>query len=111
MTPETQVLLNLQRYYINTRQIGHTSALVHGAENVDNVVVLVHSLRMKQIIQAMSKNQKNIQVACMTDPDCLIAVRKPLLIDNAAMVNLLDYALQRISFLEKENYALRDTIK
>ena len=93
MTPETRVLLDLKQYYIATRQSGHTSTIVHGVENVENAVVLVHSHRMKDVLRALSKNQKNIEVACITDPNCLRGLRKPLVVDNAAMVILLEYAL------------------
>jgi len=113
MTPETQILLNLHRYFLQTRQCGHTTALVRGAENVD-AKVLVHSLGMKDILKKVSKNKKDLDTITFSDLNngsILAGFKKPLVIDNATMTILLKYALERIAHLEKENYALKEMVK
>lgn len=111
MTEETRILLAIREYYITTRQVGHTHMLLNGADNVENPLILVHAARMKDLLRASSKNPNKLDIVSLQEPQGLMGKRKPLLIDNAAMILLIDSALQRIAELEKENYALKDMIK
>jgi len=106
---EIQSLLNLRQYYEINRQVGNTTTLIRGVENVENALVLVHSPKIQRFLNQNSK--KNIETKSIEDPLCLVGVRKPVVIDNAAMSVLLNYTLQTIARLERENFELREKIK
>lgn len=88
----------LKTYYDLTRQVGHTTAMLKGADNTDCIVVS-HEYVMGKHIQDMSSKKKNLDVISQNMLCELRGCRKPLLIDNAVMWLLLD---DIISCLEEQ---------
>jgi len=96
----TEVLRTLVHYYDFTRQVGHTTTMMEGAEDT-NSTILVHNQRMGEHIKHMFPFAKNNFVS--TDNlKALLQSKKPLALDNCAIHMILLNALNRITELEAE---------
>jgi hypothetical protein len=93
-----QRLEDLRNYYAATRQCGHTTAMVRGAQNVDTVAILAASQDHARTLKQMAPKADCISLYA---PTALRGMRKPLLVDNHTMHVLLSDALQEIERLEK----------
>jgi hypothetical protein len=93
-----QRLEDLRNYYATTRQCGHTTVMVRGAQNVDTVAILAASHNHARILKQLAPKADCISLYATT---ALRGMRKPLLVDNHTMHVLLSDALEEIERLEK----------
>jgi len=94
----------LLKTYFDTRR-GHTFAMVNGIANTENVLVLVHSQNYGKDIQRMC--QKKITFVSWDNLDRLKGSNNALVIDNAAMSQILGDALEMLRELRAENSLLK----
>jgi hypothetical protein len=94
-----ELLQTLKDYYMATRQCGHTTAMIRGVQNVDNAAILAttcdHAKTLKRIAP-------NVDVIPMYSHHALRGMRKPLVLDNMTMEQILAEALHEINRLEKQ---------
>lgn len=93
-------LRELATYYAHTRGVGHTHAMMHGALNTDNVIILAHDMKyatelVRQCGGPACEGQA-IPLSLHSLEHGLRGHRKPLLIDNSAMWWLLQDAIKEI---------------
>jgi len=92
------VLCALREYLSDTRQCGHTQAILEGARRTDGVVVVVGKLAEASLLK------KRLPAARFVSLDMLYqlkGLRKPLLLDNAALFQLLDRAIHDWGLLQQ----------
>jgi hypothetical protein len=94
----------LRNYYAINRKVGHTKLIEDGTKNSDKKLILVH--KKTDILFSESKEDQ----VSWNSLDRLIGEDKPLVIDNAVMLLLLDEAINKIERLEEDAEKLR-TIK
>lgn len=92
-----ETLRNLRDYIAATRQVGHTTAMIRGAQNVDSVIVLAHTQHHAALLQ---KQLPNATVKAITNPTAVIGMNKPLVVDNATLWEICGGALAEIERLE-----------
>lgn len=95
-----EVLQTLVHYYDFTRQVGHTTAMMKGAGNVDSTI-LVWNEHMRDHIKKLFPSSKNDYIT-IGGLNNLRSMKKPLALDNAAIHMVLLNALNRITELEQE---------
>lgn len=98
MTTQQQ-LAELAYYYASSRQVGHTTAMMRGAK-VSDCLILAHNQCGARNIKLLAPMGSVISLASMGER--LRGIRKPLLIDNAAMSEILQGALAEIERLEQK---------
>lgn len=102
-----KVATELVQYYRLTRQVGHTTAMLNGAKNAVRTIILAHDMNFATFLAKQCPNVVPISLGGIMK---LRGRRKPLLIDNAAMAQILDGLLKEISELNKEISALRGVL-
>lgn len=95
-----QILLD---YYMNTRQVGHSTLIKKGFENFDREKLLLTYNRTGHPNIPTKKDE----IISWNNLDKLRGCKKPLIIDNAVIYCILDDAIQRITELEEENKQLK----
>jgi hypothetical protein len=92
-------LKELLQYYLTTRQVGHTTTMLNG---IKDDKVLIMSLTSKDAKVICQRNDKALPISydAFDYTFSLRGRRMPLLIDNSAMIVLLEDALREISRLE-----------
>ena len=104
-----QKLLMLKLYFDTRRQEGHTLAMVKGAENIQATVIVREPFH-SDYIERMANRKRWIRYVSWDRFD-LHGLRGPLVIDNAAMSEILGDALDLLREARKENHLLRDEVK
>ena len=95
-------LATLLSYYKATRGCGHTSALIVGAANSPDCIVLVSALEQHgQPALPKIKPARVVPLERANLANGLIGVRAPMLADNSAMEALLTASLEEIIRLER----------
>lgn len=95
---QTKKILEVIRNYLTTnRRVGHTSAMMRGAENVDNVLVLAANHQQSKMLQ---QNLPHAEVVSITSGACLTGKTKPIVMDNETIWQICDRALKEIERLE-----------
>lgn len=92
-------LADIRDYLTANRQIGHTTAMVRGAQNVDSVIVLAANHHSGELI---NKQLPNATVIPITNIRAIRGKQKPMVIDNFALLSLCDDALAEIKRLQKQ---------
>lgn len=98
--------------YLNgNRQIGHTTAVIRGALNTPNCLVVIHNKAFGSDILA-GLSPKNIDTISLQEilNGRLRGMKTPLLIDNAALTVLLAGLVSSITVLRKNNAGLERKI-
>jgi hypothetical protein len=96
-----QKLKEIIHYYSSTRQVGHTTGMLEGANYVDNPLILVHSTEMGDHIKRRM-GAKNVSFVSLNSKSFLRGLKKPLFIDNCAAWVLFKEALHEIQTLEEK---------
>lgn len=115
-------------YYEATRQVGHTTAVIHGAQEIDSIVVS-HSEHWKsdleKYVQGDAKNFRGepmvIQKRDPSTPPTVITLadiehgrlkgcNKPLVFDNAAIFSLLGEAVHALKQKNEKIKELNDKL-
>ena len=95
-------LEKLLNYYLETRQVGHTTLMKEGTNHYDkDFFVLTMNMQHGDAIELKPKN-----IISWQNIDRLIGHNKPLAIDNGTMTELLIDAIMRIEALDEENKKL-----
>lgn len=102
-----RILTGLRDYFSTNRQVGHTKAMIEGAGK-SNCIVVVHDYNsVKDMTKQLLKKNKKQSVKCLSLAEVgfgeLIGHKKPLLLDNAALYDILTDALHEIKRLKKIN--------
>ena len=92
-----QTLQNLRNYIEFNRRVGHTTAMIRGAQNVDNVLVIAANQHQAAMLQ---RELPRAEVVAITSPACMIDKTKPLAMDNQALWEICGGALAEIERLE-----------
>lgn len=90
-------LETLARYFNLTRQVGHTTAMLEGAKNVDCMVV-AHNQQWADELKHMGARDA---ISLWSLKHRLMGIEAPLLLDNAAMFEICSGALAEINALEQ----------
>ena len=86
-------------YYSSRRGVGHTDAMVDGAKHTDGVIVITNNSSMPTILRGKLKKAEIF--TCDSDLERMLLGRdKPLVLDNAAVVELFSGVLDIIADLE-----------
>lgn len=91
-------LLDLKTYYETTRQVGHTTKMINGAKS-GKCLVLTHNMQMEKHIKNMCKNKEMIIVS-LKSRNFIRGFNLPLLIDNAAMYELICDTLKELDKIQ-----------
>ena len=91
-------LQSIAFYFTSLRQVGHTTAMIRGAQNVDSVIVLARTSHHAALLQ---KRLPNAIVKSVGSINALRGMNKPLVIDNDAMLEICNAALAEIGRLER----------
>jgi hypothetical protein len=110
MLDKSERLLILLTYLRSRKAVGHTQAMIKGVANSDNVIVLASheqfgyevSRQCGKKVDCVSWN--NVEVG-------LFGKKSPIAIDNSAMLEILEDALEVIRDLRQENSRLNSTVK
>ena len=90
-------LLYLVRYYNDARHCGHTNAILFGMKrNPKAMMLTIDAQGMKQLKHRIPE----MDVVTIDELGKLAGLRRPLTIDNHALVLLLSEALEEINRLE-----------
>lgn len=102
----------IRRYYIYNRQVGHTYTVLNGVINNDKpVILLTHTENMRRFFKPLLKKEDRIiSLDHISGTGALMGYKYPMVIDNAAMIDLCCDALRYIDELETENDQLRNKI-
>ena len=109
MQDKAEKIVLLKTYLDTRRGRGHTFAMVNGVANTENVTVIVHNQSYGKDIQRMC--QKRINLVSWDDLDKLRGSNNALVIDNAAMSQILGDALEMLRELRAENSLLKAGIR
>lgn len=97
-----RIAIELIRYYDVTRQVGHTMAMLDGAKNTKGVIVVAHT--MNHATDLAKQCPSATPVGLDGSEKKLKGRREPLLLDNSAVIWVLDGLL-------KEIFSLRKTVR
>jgi hypothetical protein len=92
-----QILQNLRNYIELNRRVGHTTAMMRGAQNVDDVLVLAANQNQAAMLQ---RELPRAEVVAITNPVCMIGKSKAMVMDNHALWEICGGALAEIERLE-----------
>jgi hypothetical protein len=96
-------LESLLTYYSENRKAGHTALLKEGTRKyVGDKFILSHCKRDYQYLEV-----KPEEVISWENLDALIGSKKPLVIDNDAMICILSETVAKLNELKEENKKLR----
>ena len=98
-------LRELESYYQATRAVGHTYAMMHGALHTDHpqgIIILAHDMSYARDLARQCIKKQVVPISLHTLEHGLRGHRKPLLIDNAALWQLLHEAATEIEKLRTE---------
>ena len=87
-------LIELRDYFYSVRNVGHTTAMMEGAKNVD-CIVLSHCEEGTRFIKSLDY-QGDVKSVHQIGGGKLKGLRKPMVLDNAALVEVLNMALIEI---------------
>lgn len=87
---ELKQLLVLAKYYRINRQAGHTTAMLEGALNVDNALVLTHNQMFADTLKRQSKGNGTQFISPYKTDERLLGQKRPLLIDHHHLANLIE---------------------
>lgn len=99
MSDIKETLQHLVRYYDTNRGVGHTSAVINGAQNTNGCVV-VTAYRGDALQYAAQDTFTMMTLKDLRD-DKLLGRRSPLVFDNHAITELVRQSLAEIARLEK----------
>jgi len=92
-------LIALGQYFDSARQVGHTTAMMDGAKNAD-CLILAHNQAGADFIKTLKPKGKVVAFPAIDRE--LKGQRKPMLLDNAAVVAVVQTALGEIERLERK---------
>jgi hypothetical protein len=92
-----RILSGLAAYLHASRRVGHTTAMIRGAQNTENVVVLAHTHFYASRLQGLIPGAK---VVSMHSIESLQGRHSPLVVDNSALWDICQSALSEIERLE-----------
>lgn len=92
-------LKSLAHYFLCNRNVGHTRALLEGANNVPDTIFLTADRRTQDDIGDSAPNALPLALHKL---DHLRGMNKPLVIDNGALTYLFLAAAEEIERLEEE---------
>ncbi len=90
------ILEDLQAHYIFNRAIGHTHAMIEGTKNTPEAVVVVGNGHMGRVIREKSPGTDTVSIRQIEQHGALRGRRCPLVVDNAALDEILGRALLEI---------------
>jgi hypothetical protein len=99
MIKSTSTLKVLADYFTHRRQVGHTTAMMEGAKKTDCVILVQNENNIKHF-RKLKPDGNFITLTSLNDK--LRGNHKPIVIDNAAMSDILSYSVSRIDFLESQ---------
>lgn len=102
-------IINDIKRHLGWRGIGHTYSIINGAKSNDAVVIVTHIGQEHYISQMAGKKMTCIPLDRIHDR--LRGTKKPIVIDNDALSNLLDYAFDIINDYQAENNLLKGEIR
>lgn len=96
-------LVELSNYIHATRRVGHTTTMIRGAQNVDKAIIIVrnqHSANHLKKAYFYKDTDHDVISLASIKASALCGKKKPLAIDNDALMQLCDAAVARIAQLE-----------
>lgn len=94
-----EILRYLIRYYNNARHCGHTNSILFGMKRNPKAMMLTLDERG---VREMKHRIPEMDVIMVHELDKLAGIRRPLTIDNHALVHILSDALEEINKLEQQ---------
>ena len=99
------ILSGLAAYLHASRRVGHTTAMIRGAQNTENVVVLAHTHSYASQLQKLVPGAK---VVSMHSIESLRGRHSPLVVDNSALWDICQSASDEIERMESSLRRLLD---
>lgn len=99
----------ISAFFLRTRRQGHTSAMLNGALNTADVLVITHDENFAEILrnENMNRNEREVAFMSLGNLDALIGRRSPVLIDHAAVVMLCEEASSKIDGMDRDLAEMR----
>ena len=113
MNIRTQLQALLQ-YYVTNRQVGHTTAMLRGANNSKCIVLVSREHNYHRLMELQRKRKKGKKYNAITldgvQNNGLRGHREPILFDNEALYVLFDAAHRRILDLERKIETIKSNV-
>jgi len=90
-------LITLGNYFIATRQVGHTTAMMEGAKNTSCLILTSNQMGVDRL---KTFKPKGDVISIQNVEQDLRGRNQPLLLDNEAVVTVISHALEEIRRLE-----------
>lgn len=97
-------------YYNLTRQVGHTTGMLEGANYTDGALILTHNMVMAEELKKNLGSPSSVTLQSIHSDSMLRGMKKPLFVDNAAWQVLLSEAFNEIAQINNENTRLKKAI-
>lgn len=96
----------LLQYYVTNRQVGHTTAMLRGANNTKCTVIVAREHNYRRLMDLQQKRKKgkkyNATTLAGVEHGNLLGHREPIVFDNEALWELFGAAHKRITELENK---------
>lgn len=99
-----EILAWIKSYYTSRRGVGHTFAMIHGARDQDNCIVVAHDHKYASDLKRQLHGHTVIALSDI--PQALHGKNDPLVLDHWALVALIDGIFKDIARLQEEMYRL-----
>jgi hypothetical protein len=96
-----KILEEIVQYFSATRQVGHTTTMLHGTiDNTEPVVIVTHNHEHGRYIQNLTKKSDITTSIYAITNGTLRGRKSPIVFDNAALHIILSESLEKINLLE-----------
>jgi hypothetical protein len=96
-----KILEEFVQYFSGTRQVGHTTTMLHGTiDNTEPVVIVTHNQEYGRYIQKLTKKSDIATSINAITNGTLRGRKSPIVFDNAALHIIFSECLEKINSLE-----------
>ncbi len=96
----------LLQYYVTNRQVGHTTAMLRGANNSKCLVIAAREHNYRRLMDMQRKRKRGKKYDALSldgiQNGALLGRRDPIVFDNEALYVLFEAAHRRITELENK---------
>jgi len=108
MNEISEKLITLRNYFMSNRRVGHSCAMLKGAEQKDCIVIVGHMEQGKRQFSSLPPDRIFVSIHNL---DSLRGLQKPMVFDNYALEILFSEASVEIAGLRAEVKRWRDSAK
>jgi hypothetical protein len=111
MNDSYNIAKELVAYFDVTRGVGHTTAMLDGADRTENCLVVTHAKAAESLIKRTADQKEEVVTLGEIGQGALRGRNHPLVLDNAATRTLLSGLISTIVVLQKNNADMADRIR